>query len=526
MNLCISVIFTLIYLLLQKEDNFVKGIENTAKNRITTQNNREITHKLITIDINNRKSNEEYKYEYKFYKLSHTFIANEGRLIEKVTWGNLVLWDFKDHGNGYACEVYVGKDDKGENVFRVYFPTEPPRIRFPLPPESESNFEIVERSDAESTTDELQPERVPPGPKPEPPVYNPVSKPVFEPEPASRVIPQPESATLVEPEPVTRRRPRPGDKLESDLISEIGLESKTATGIEIQHIRSRHKLNSARTTHKLTPAIPKSKHEQRSRPELITLDIGNRRSTHEVDYEYDEKHRTHIFTPNKGYLIHDVMRKGKLMWECENGVYPEKVLIIVDQNGDPALRLQFPKEVTRERLPAIPEPEPERKLEPIIEHVGSPRHKRRHIVLESESEAQYNDFKYVDLDIDSTRSTRSYGISYFDAQVFGKLVFKAKRPFKFKHVRQATCIIWRAKDLADHAYKVIYDKETKTLLVFSFNGIVRKLKYNNKRCSSCNHNWQCTWTNVLCGVFSCMFNSKDKWIESGSITDTTVSMDY
>ncbi|UKJ89452.2 hypothetical protein MACJ_002703 [Theileria orientalis] len=105
------------------------------------------------------------------------------------------------------------------------------------------------------------------------------------------------------------------------------------------------------------------------KPKLITLDVRNIESNHEFSYEYDAPNQTQIFRPKPGFLIDKVMKGELLIWKCEDFIYPETVLILPDENGEPALRLQFPNEVTRESLPAIPEPEPE----PMIERVHPSR---------------------------------------------------------------------------------------------------------------------------------------------------------
>ncbi|BAM40601.1 uncharacterized protein TOT_020000856 [Theileria orientalis strain Shintoku] len=353
MNLCISAIFALIYLLLQNGRNFAKGIEYKAENHKITQNKNKSTPKLITVDVTKQRSNDQYRYEYKFYKLSHTFIAEPGHLIEKVTFQDSVLWDSKDYGNCYSNQVFVGRDEKGKKVFRIYFPTDAPKICATFLPEPVKDYETVEGRESESKYEKLH-ESIPPKPKRRQSVYYPLLNRLYQPSTGPQTFQDPESYYEMGP----GREMKPEEKLKAEL----GPESESAGGIDIQHIRSILK-DIQRKIGSVTPPIPEPKTES-TKPKLVTLEVKNKKSTEEIDYEYDEKHRTHTFTPNKGYLIHDVTRKGKVMWECENGVYPERVLIFLDANGEPALRLQFPGDVPSQTQPQIPESEPEPLLEP------------------------------------------------------------------------------------------------------------------------------------------------------------------
>nr|PVC52915.1 hypothetical protein MACL_00000435 [Theileria orientalis] len=81
----------------------------------------DIKYNLFTLDIKNQESADEYKYEYKVSNNSHTFTSNLGYLIDKVTKGDLVLWEAKDYGNEYGSSVFVGPNENGERVFRVKF---------------------------------------------------------------------------------------------------------------------------------------------------------------------------------------------------------------------------------------------------------------------------------------------------------------------------------------------------------------------------------------------------------------------
>ncbi|UKK00367.2 phosphoinositide 5-phosphatase [Theileria orientalis] len=78
--------------------------------------------KTVSVDIKQIFSNEGVEYKYNPSNQSYTFTAKQGFLIDKVTKSDMVLWDFLDHSYGYAVRVFVGNNEYGERVFRVYFP--------------------------------------------------------------------------------------------------------------------------------------------------------------------------------------------------------------------------------------------------------------------------------------------------------------------------------------------------------------------------------------------------------------------
>ncbi|UKJ90653.1 hypothetical protein MACJ_001587 [Theileria orientalis] len=91
------------------------------------------------------------------------------------------------------------------------------------------------------------------------------------------------------------------------------------------------------------PVPPKPLKPDLTKPTLITLDVKIKEPTNEILYEYDKRNQTHTFTPLPGFAIDRVVKGRNQMWKCEDGVYPEKVLIILDQGGDQVLRFQFPE---------------------------------------------------------------------------------------------------------------------------------------------------------------------------------------
>ncbi|BAM41487.1 uncharacterized protein TOT_030000749 [Theileria orientalis strain Shintoku] len=297
MDLCISILLFTI-LSIQNEINFASCREFTILDRRNTHI--DITHhRLVTVDIKNCSTNSRVSCDYDPTNDSSTFTPNQGYFINKVTKREAVLWDAKDYGNQYGSQVFVGKGEMGNRVFRVYFPS-----------------------------------------------------------------------------PLQTRQFEP----------------------------------------------PKPIQPETTKPKLVTLDIKNKKSTEEIDYEYDEKHRTHTFTPNKGYLIHDVTRKGKVMWECEKGVYPEMVLILPNEEGEPVLRFKFPK------------------------------------IEDTPDETFETDHRLVDLNVAGNEPSHVYEIIIdynIDISSVGYL-YIAKSVFKFKSVGEGSHLVWKAKNESECAKSVLY----------------------------------------------------------------------
>ncbi|UKJ87949.2 phosphoinositide 5-phosphatase [Theileria orientalis] len=89
--------------------------------------------KTVKVDIKETFSTDEVEYKYNKSNQSHTFSANKGFLIHKVTKSGMVLWDSLDYSYGYAAQVFVGNNEYGERVFRVYFPGAVPLHTDPSP---------------------------------------------------------------------------------------------------------------------------------------------------------------------------------------------------------------------------------------------------------------------------------------------------------------------------------------------------------------------------------------------------------
>ncbi|UVC49997.1 hypothetical protein MACK_003620 [Theileria orientalis] len=98
---------------------------------------------LIAVDIKNFSSSPELAHAYNEFDGSHTFTANQGYLIDKVTKRDRVLWDANYYGSECAISVYVGLNELGEKIFRVNFPKQVPILPPILPDLKLKPHEIV-----------------------------------------------------------------------------------------------------------------------------------------------------------------------------------------------------------------------------------------------------------------------------------------------------------------------------------------------------------------------------------------------
>ncbi|BAM40484.1 uncharacterized protein TOT_020000740 [Theileria orientalis strain Shintoku] len=88
---------------------------------------------MALVDISNQFSTDQVQYIYNHSNQSYTFTAKHGYVISRVTKGDRLLWDSRDYCNVCAISVYVGLNEAGEKVFRVYFPGQPPKFSPQVP---------------------------------------------------------------------------------------------------------------------------------------------------------------------------------------------------------------------------------------------------------------------------------------------------------------------------------------------------------------------------------------------------------
>ncbi|UKJ90717.1 hypothetical protein MACJ_001651 [Theileria orientalis] len=265
---------------------------------------------LVTVDIANRSTIEGLQYAYDQSRNWHTFTANPGFLINRVTKRDTVLWESEDYGNEHGVKVFVGFNGFNERVFRVYFlHPEPPKLK---PPERDI---ILPKSKDSQGND----------------------------------------VNLVGVNVKIKR----STKL-------VTYKRDHVTGADVFTVKEPYRIgllmngNNQLWRYKRGPYPDKvritvnancspycrfgyPKPATEPDPELVLLDVQNRKSTDQVQYEFNTLRQTHTFIPNPGFLIYEIRMKGKLLWSCENAFYPTKVLVSLNKHGKPDLKLSFPE---------------------------------------------------------------------------------------------------------------------------------------------------------------------------------------
>ncbi|UKJ89393.2 hypothetical protein MACJ_002643 [Theileria orientalis] len=263
---------------------------------------------LIKVNIEDNRTSDKITYEFNSKNKTHSFIANTGYLFDAAYEGSITLWNCMP--GKYADRINVTEHSDDTRSITVFIPLEAQSDHSEVECESPSTVKL-------------------------PKIYDPHkknSKRVFMYDTEEEYADMSDQAgkNSDKPKPVAGldfeiQENKPESK--SHLENEVELESETATGTEIQDIQPEP--------------------EQESNFQLITLDVKTKESINGVCYEYDENNRTHTFTPLPGFLVGRVVKGQHKMWECENGVYPEKVFIFPNEDGEMILRVQFP---TKPRL--------------------------------------------------------------------------------------------------------------------------------------------------------------------------------
>ncbi|BAM38998.1 uncharacterized protein TOT_010000463 [Theileria orientalis strain Shintoku] len=120
--------------------------------------------KEVSVDIDQPFSTDDLEYKFDPSTQSHTFTANQGVLIDKVTKSDIVLWDHLFYFQGKATRVFVGHNEYGESVFRVYFQgAVPSHIMHPPKPHPEivfNNSEVTTETESGFESDGLEPKLI------------------------------------------------------------------------------------------------------------------------------------------------------------------------------------------------------------------------------------------------------------------------------------------------------------------------------------------------------------------------------
>ncbi|BAM40568.1 uncharacterized protein TOT_020000823 [Theileria orientalis strain Shintoku] len=268
-----------------------------------------LEHILLTVDIANKFNTQGLQYAYDRSQDSHTFTANPGYLINKVTRRGAVLWDAKDYDCQCSFRVFVGFNRLNERVFRVYF-------LLPEPPQLSSfdNDLILPRSrdslghDVELVGANIQVKR-------STNFVTYMRDPITHAEIFTAKAPY--RLALLKNGDATFWRHKRGPYPDRVLVT---MNRKGGPYCRF--------------------GFPSPKPEPDPKPFL--LDVATLESTDCFQYQFNALSQTHSFTPNPGFLIYEVSSRGKLLWSCEDSLYPEKVIMFPNKRGNSQLRIKLP----------------------------------------------------------------------------------------------------------------------------------------------------------------------------------------
>ncbi|UKJ90715.1 hypothetical protein MACJ_001649 [Theileria orientalis] len=97
-------------------------------------------------------------------------------------------------------------------------------------------------------------------------------------------------------------------------------------------------------------SFPKFTPQPKPRPSnLLSIDIQHKFTTDQVIYTYNAADDTHSFVAVAPYSFKEIHKSGLIVWEHEQGDYPNEALITHDEMGKPVLRvfLNKPLEVVK-----------------------------------------------------------------------------------------------------------------------------------------------------------------------------------
>ncbi|UKK02422.2 hypothetical protein MACK_002515 [Theileria orientalis] len=164
-------------------------------------------------------------------------------------------------------------------------------------------------------------------------------------------------------------------------------------------------------------------------PKFISVDINYFGSTNEVDYFFYERENVHKFLCKEGYLIYEIKRGPKPKWRYQQGDYPNRVLILRDENNSPMIRILSPNDQDPDEpgyeIPPFASVEPQPSLRP-VEPVPS---------YES---------GLITLNVDYLQSTDTVDYTY-DSENFVH-IFKSRGSLLFDKVLQNGKVIWKPKN--------------------------------------------------------------------------------
>ncbi|UVC50017.1 hypothetical protein MACK_003640 [Theileria orientalis] len=78
-------------------------------------------------------------------------------------------------------------------------------------------------------------------------------------------------------------------------------------------------------------------------PDILILEINNKRSTREIVYERDDSRERDIFTAMGTSLFGQATMNGTVVWTAKNNEYPYRITVKLDDKGDPKIKVYMPE---------------------------------------------------------------------------------------------------------------------------------------------------------------------------------------
>ncbi|UKJ89414.2 hypothetical protein MACJ_002665 [Theileria orientalis] len=324
---------------------------------------------FITIELNNKKSNKYYTYVWDETKYAHLFIPKAPYIVNKVTNNTVVPWTYQ--GGKYPNEVRIAFDESDNPSLELDFPDDGFN--------PQSNFITVELRNKRSDDtyaylwDQNQYAHlfIPRSPF----IVNRVTNngeiawthqggkypievriafdqddnPSLELDFGSDIElePQPSVAPAQQATPVGQPAPK-----------SVPLDSEAESDIEVVTPSSRASPAQATGSQAQPAAVPRApaKPTHQGRTQLISVDITYFASTNEVDYLYYQRENVHKFLCKQGFLIYELKKGPKVKWRYQSGDYPNRVLLIRDQNNSPIIRVLTPNDYDPDEPTSLPQP--------------------------------------------------------------------------------------------------------------------------------------------------------------------------
>ncbi|BAM42432.1 uncharacterized protein TOT_040000799 [Theileria orientalis strain Shintoku] len=386
---------------------------------------------FITIELNNKKSNKYYTYAWDQYKYAHLFIPKTPYIINKVTDNTVVPWQYQ--GGKYPNEVRIAFDKDDNPSLELSFPADD--VNF------DTKFITIElrnkRSDdtyaylwdqnkyahvfiprspfiVNNITDSGNVAWTYNGGK-----YPKEIRIAFDQQnnPSLELDFDSDSEAEPQPSPVAAPQARPAGQpasksfeLESEGESDLEVVTPSSRAPSSQPVQAQSQPSAVQQNSESGSRLPapqplKQKIPQKGQTQLVSVDITHYASTNEVDYSYFQVEDIHRFLCKEGFLIYELKKGDRVKWRYQQGEYPNRVLLLKDENNAPVIRVLAPNDYDPSEPTGLPSP------------------------------------KFISVDITHYASTNEIDYSYFQVEDIHR--FLCKEGFLIYELKKGDRVKWR-----------------------------------------------------------------------------------